>query len=355
MQFAVYAAYRLRLETALLADQTTSASATAAAMEPPPGSPEACKPQSPFQEAAKQHQTAVQAAVQSPLLQQGSLPAEADAAALPAASQLQPPVTTAWSEQQRSRTAETAHDMVEASVRLAAEDRGGTWIVSCSPHVTRSPAAASPQAEPAAPRTGTQVSASAAEPDQQRAVTQQPEAEAGAGAAATACGQDDSSASAAASPPVSAPQSPRASSAVQSIAEAQRLFMSTACRNPTKKLLCEPSTVQVIHTYESGGGQCWDCAKVGRPHQLGLMSARNINVILMWNVETVQIIAMQTSHWQHSLRALSPRQTASVCSPTVATARHTTCAPFCTVGSVSRCQLRSCLLGRSYLVVTVDR
>lgn len=263
VQFAVYAAYRLRLETALLADQTASAAAAATAMEPPQGSPEAGMKQSPFQAAARQDQTAAQAAVQSPLLQQGSLPADGDTSTMPAAAQLQAPVSAAWSEQQYSRTAELAHDMVEASVRLAAANREGRPILSCSPHVTCSPAEGGPQAEAAAAFTGSRGTATAAGAGQQAAAAaQQPAVEAGAGAGALSGGQDNSHAAAAASPPLSAQSSPRPSAAIQGITAAQRLFMSTACRNPTKKLLCEPSMVQVIHTYESGGGSCSLCEAV---------------------------------------------------------------------------------------------
>ena len=262
VQFAVYAAYRLRLETALLADQTASAAAAATAMEPPQGSPEAGMKQSPFQAAAKQDQPAAQAAVQSPLLQQGSLPADGDTSTMPAAAQLLAPVSAAWSEQQYSRTAELARDMVHASVRLAAADREGRPILSCSPHVTCSPAECSPQAGAAAALTGSRGTATAAGAGQQPAASQQPAAEAGAGAGAASGGEGDSHAAAATSPPLSAQSSPRPSAAIQGITAAQRLFMSTACRNPTKKLLCEPSMVQVIHTYESGGVSCSLCEAV---------------------------------------------------------------------------------------------
>ncbi len=73
------------------------------------------------------------------------------------------------------------------------------------------------------------------------------EGDAGSGDAAVAA---DAALLVAAQP---APAQPAPPSAVQRMAEAQRLFMSTACRNPTKKLLCEAPTVQVINTYDSGG------------------------------------------------------------------------------------------------------
>ena len=48
------------------------------------------------------------------------------------------------------------------------------------------------------------------------------------------------------------PQAQQASE-VQRLAEAQRLYMSTACRNPTKSQLCEAPALQVVQTYAAGG------------------------------------------------------------------------------------------------------
>lgn len=244
VQFVVYAAYRQRLETALLADQTTSTSAAAVSMEPPLGSSDASSPESPFQAAAEQAVSAA-SAVQSPLLQEEApqdSKAAAAAAVVPADRESR---AAAWSEQHRSRSAEAARDIVQASAQLAAQDRRGKDILSCSPHVTCCPADATGQ--PAA-FAGPEPNGGAA------AVSQQPTATAGQQPAAdSSAGSADPGASAAASPPGSVPASPRPFAAMQRMSEAQRLFMSTACRNPTKKLQCEPPTVQVIRIYESGG------------------------------------------------------------------------------------------------------
>jgi hypothetical protein len=65
--------------------------------------------------------------------------------------------------------------------------------------------------------------------------------------------------------------------------------------------------------------------------------------------------ALQTNHWRRSLLVLSPRRTASARSPAVVMVQPTTYARSCTGGSASRCQLRCCLLGRSFLAATVGR
>lgn len=249
VQFAVYAAYRQRLETALLADQTAAECAAAASLEPAPGSPEASQPASPFQAAAEQAGAAVQALPPSPPLQQQEpLQDGADSAAAPASPGCSSRARASGSSDlQHSRTAQATQAIVQASAQLAARDRGGRSILSCSPHVSCWPANATDQPELGASQ---QTAAVAAAARQSAAAGLQPAAEADAGS------EDGSSMAASAGAPASAPSSPRPSAAVQRIAEAQRLFMSTACRNPTKKLLCESPTVQVIRTYESGGETC---------------------------------------------------------------------------------------------------
>lgn len=70
-----------------------------------------------------------------------------------------------------------------------------------------------------------------------------------------------SGADAASSPAVS-PRKQAPPFAVTDMDGAQRLFFSTASRNPTKKLLCEASNVQSILPYDSQG-------ESSHPHQIG--------------------------------------------------------------------------------------
>ena len=131
------------------------------------------------------------------------------------------------------RRLQDARDAVQASADLTARDQEGIGILSCSPHVTTWPAEVSAHraAQSSQPGSGT----AAAEPG----VT-----------SANASPRSGSNADAGSSEAAHAPQP----SAVQRMEEAQRLYMSTACRNPTKKLLCEAPTVQVKKMYDSAAG-----------------------------------------------------------------------------------------------------
>jgi len=232
-QFAVYAAYRLRLEAAFLADQGAAAAGAADWLAAQDVS------------ALASHNSA------------GS--AEGDGSIVTRSSGGSP---FAGLEEQAGfglKAASTEGALADASrsVDMTAGDVESGALLAISPHFALWPPRPEGRDEASGPAAGAETPAVAASPSLSKVATSKAAFKLAAlsidsvsiptspGALSIASGAD------AASSPAVSPRKQAPPFAVTDMDGAQRLFFSTASRNPTKKLLCEASNVQSILPYDS--------------------------------------------------------------------------------------------------------